>query len=373
MTQAQDKKTTFNLQRMLSNHPFNPANPLTFRESYQIMIVIINGPCGVGKTSVAWELNARFERSVMLDGDYVGAVHPFEIYDEQRVTYLYRTLRHLIDFHVHEGGYPNFVINYVFEEPESLADLREMLAAFGMPMPAYRLVADDAEIAARIRRRESDPAERRWHLNRYRELVEIQARNARRGDLGTSVDTTGLTADEVADAIWRHLHGGVLISPYDPAWPARYKAERARVSEALGDLAVEIHHVGSTAVPDLSAKPVIDLMVAVPRLRSGEFYASHLQPLGYVFHDHPENTDRRYFSKGTPHTHHLHIVEAGSPALDIHLCFRDALHARPDLLETYAQTKRALAARYPDDRAAYTEAKTACVREILAAWGGGSA
>ncbi len=334
------------------------------------MIVILTGPCGIGKTSVAWELNARFDRAVMLDGDYIGAVQPFEIYDEQRITYLYRTLRHLIDFHITEGGYPNFVINYVFEEPESLADLREMLAMFEMPMPAYRLIGDDAEIAARIRRREHDPAERAWHLNRYRELVEIQARNARRGDLGTPVDTTGLTADEVAGAIWRHLHGGLLISPYDPAWPARYEAERARVAEALGDLALEIHHVGSTAVPGLAAKPVIDLLVAAPDLRPGAFYAPTLEPLGYVFCDHPENRDRRYFSKGAPHTHHLHIVEAGGPALDAHLRFRDALRARPDLRETYARAKRDLAARYPNDRAAYTEAKAAWVREILAAWNG---
>ncbi len=333
------------------------------------MIVIINGPCGVGKTAVAWELNAHFERSVMLDGDYIGAVHPFEIYDEQRVTYLYRTLRHLIDFHVNEGGYPNFVINYVFEEPESLAKLRKMLTEFGMPMPTFRLVADDEEIAARIRRREHDPSDRRWHLNRYRELVEIQARNAQYGDLGTPIDTTGLSAKETADAIWRHLHGGIIVSPYDPAWPAQYETERTRVAEALDDLAlVAIYHVGSTAVPGLAAKPIIDLLVAVPDLRPGSFYAPYLQPLGYRFHDHPENTDRRYFSKGAPHTHHLHIVEARSPALEVHLRFRDALRTRPELLEKYARTKRELAARYPDDRAAYTEAKTACVQEILAAW-----
>ena len=75
------------------------------------MIVIINGPCGIGKTSVAWELNAQFERAVMLDGDYIGAVHPFEIYDDARITYLYRTLHHLIAYHVEQGDYHNFVIN----------------------------------------------------------------------------------------------------------------------------------------------------------------------------------------------------------------------------------------------------------------------
>ena len=75
------------------------------------MIVIINGPCGIGKTSVAWELNAQFERAVMLDGDCIGAVRPFEIYDDARITYLYRTLHHLIAYHVEQGDYHNFVIN----------------------------------------------------------------------------------------------------------------------------------------------------------------------------------------------------------------------------------------------------------------------
>jgi tRNA A37 N6-isopentenylltransferase MiaA len=87
------------------------------------MIVIINGPCGVGKTEVSWNLVERFPEGVMLDGDHIGAVHPFEIYDQQRIAYLYQTIRHLVAFHI-EHGYTNFVVNYVFETPESLAELR---------------------------------------------------------------------------------------------------------------------------------------------------------------------------------------------------------------------------------------------------------
>ncbi|MGC9356589.1 MAG: hypothetical protein ACP5GX_01925 [Anaerolineae bacterium] len=166
------------------------------------MIVIINGPCGIGKTSVAWDLNARFDRSVMLDGDYIGAVHPFEIYDGDRVIYLYETLRHLVAFHIERGGYHNFVINYVFESPESLARLRAKLADLDGEIMTFRLTASDGEMERRIRCREENPE---WYLNRYKELAAIQEQAAARGDLGIRVDTTGLTIEEVVDVIWRQV------------------------------------------------------------------------------------------------------------------------------------------------------------------------
>jgi len=110
------------------------------------MIVIINGPCGIGKTSVAWELNARFDRSVMLDGDYIGAVQPFEIYDEARITYLYRTMRHLVAFHIEQGDYHDCVIDYVFESPESLAALRHLLSDLDDEIYAFRLTGSPEAI-----------------------------------------------------------------------------------------------------------------------------------------------------------------------------------------------------------------------------------
>ena len=170
------------------------------------MIVIINGPCGIGKTAVAWELNSRFEKAVMLDGDYIGAVHPFEIYDEARIDYLYQTICHLVAYHITHGDYHNFVINYVFETPESLAELCQQLAALDDEIYTFRLTASGEEIEARIRKREQDSdADLRWYLKRYQELVAIQVEAATRGDLGLVMDTTGLRAVEVADAIWEKL------------------------------------------------------------------------------------------------------------------------------------------------------------------------
>jgi len=338
------------------------------------VIVIINGPCGIGKTSVAWELNARFDRAVMLDGDYIGAVHPFEIYDEARVAYLFETIHHLIAFHIERGGYHDFVINYVFETPEQSAALRHLLSDLDDVTYAYRLVASDDVIEARIRKREQEsdadlrPARSPRHLKRYRELVAIQEEAARRGDVGFPIDTTGRTAEEVADAIWDDIHEAVEVVPYDPAWPARFEAERARIAAALGDLALEIHHIGSTAIPGLDAKPIIDTMVAVRRLDDAVACIAPLQALGYVFVDYPQNVDRRFFRKGKPRTHHLHIVEAGSQSLIEHLAFRDALRADADLRREYQALKHNLRTKYKHDRAAFSESKSAFVQKVLAQW-----
>jgi GrpB-like predicted nucleotidyltransferase (UPF0157 family)/chloramphenicol 3-O-phosphotransferase len=333
------------------------------------MIVIINGPCGIGKTSVAWELNARFDRAVMLDGDYIGAVQPFEIYDDDRVAYLFQTLRHLILFHIGQGGYHDFVINYVFETPGQLADLRRLLADLDDVIYAYRLVAADDEIEARIRQRELESdADLRWHLNRYKELVAIQEEAAKRGDLGFVIDTTGLTAAEAADAIWRDIHEAVELVLYDPAWPDRYEAERAQIAAALGDLSLEVHHVGSTAVPGLDAKPVIDTMVVVRRLEDAIECIAPLQELGYAFIDYPQNVDRRFFRKGKPRTHHLHIVATGCRSLLDHLAFRDALRADAGLRRQYQELKHALRAEHARDRASYSESKGEFVARVLAQW-----
>lgn len=331
------------------------------------MIIIINGPLGVGKTEVAWKLIEKFDRAVMLDGDYLGAVHPFEIYDAQRIAYLYDTICHVARFHV-EHGWRNFVIDYVFETPAALAQLRRALNEIDDVTYAYRLTCRAEEIEQRIRRRgNNDPAFLAWELERFRELQAIQDRNARRGDLGFVIDTTGRSVEEVADAIWRDITSEVTIASYDPAWPALYESERAKIVAALGGLIAEIHHVGSTAVPGLSAKPVIDIMIAVRQLDDAIDCSGPLSDLGYAFIDYPQNSARRFFRKGQPRTHHVHIVEQGSDELREHLAFRDALRTHADWRDQYAALKIALADRHRNDRAQYTARKTDFVRRMLRA------
>ena len=169
------------------------------------MIIIINGPLGIGKTETSWELLYLFDKAAMLDGDYLGAVQPFEIYNEQRIANLYEALRLAAGLH-YAHGYQNLVINYVFETPESLADLHRRLAELDEEIYVFRLTCSEEEIARRVRQRSNDPEGLAWELQRFRELTEIQNANAQRGDLGEVVDTTELSARETARAIWAKVH-----------------------------------------------------------------------------------------------------------------------------------------------------------------------
>lgn len=326
------------------------------------MIILLNGALGIGKTETSWALLGKFDRAVMLDGDYIGAIQPFEIYDAARVDYLHRTLIHLMKFH-RENGYTNFVINYVFEKPETLASLRRKLIKLDDRVHVYRLVCDAAAHAERIRRRGGSNVP--WELTRARELTAIQNAAAQRGDMGTPVDTTGLSVAQVADVIWAHVRQPVEIAPYNPVWADDFAAEAAQVRAALGRLAVDIHHIGSTSVPGLDAKPIVDVMVTVRQLDDARACITPLAELGYIFVDHPQNTDRRFFKKGEPRTHHLHIVESGSDAEWRHLAFRDALRADARLRDDYAALKKELAERFKFDRPAYTDAKTDFIEGVL--------
>lgn len=166
------------------------------------MIIIINGPLGVGKTSVADRLYRKFDRSVHLEGDAIGAVHPFEIYDHARLRHLYRALGLLVNFH-QRNGYHNFVIDYVFESPDSLQSLLGLLYPLDPSIYTYWLTCEIEEQAMRICNREGDDLD--WELKRFVELREIQMAVAQTGFIGKRVDTTGLTATQVAEFIWQDV------------------------------------------------------------------------------------------------------------------------------------------------------------------------
>ncbi len=153
----------------------------------------------------------------------------------------------------------------------------------------------------------------------------------------------------------------VEIVEYNSAWPAMYEAERERLAPLLGD--VEIHHFGSTSVPGLAAKPVIDMIALVPDLDAP--VARLVESAGYQFPPafNASLVHRRFLCYPTAsyRTHHLHLVDEREE-LELRLRFRDRLRADPALAQEYATLKRSLAARHRDDREAYTEAKAAFVK-----------
>jgi GrpB-like predicted nucleotidyltransferase (UPF0157 family) len=163
----------------------------------------------------------------------------------------------------------------------------------------------------------------------------------------------------------------VKVVPYDPRWPADFEGERDRLRSALGEVAVRVDHNGSTAVPGLAAKPIIDIQVSVARLHEIDGYAPALARLGYVHMAHADDDRCPFFFRPAewPHTHHVHVVEAGSDEERRTLAFRDYLRQHPDVAREYAALKRDLAARHDGltagSREAYAEAKTAFVNRIL--------
>jgi GrpB-like predicted nucleotidyltransferase (UPF0157 family) len=151
----------------------------------------------------------------------------------------------------------------------------------------------------------------------------------------------------------------VRIVGYDPAWPRMAAAEMALVEAALGPQAVRIDHVGSTAVPGLAAKPIVDLQVSVVEIEPTERYARPLEELGYLFAPDSDSPDFHFFGKPAerPRTFHLHVCAAGSDHQVRHLALRDYLRAHPEEAMRYGEVKRELVAKRPSDRLAYVAGK----------------
>jgi GrpB-like predicted nucleotidyltransferase (UPF0157 family) len=161
----------------------------------------------------------------------------------------------------------------------------------------------------------------------------------------------------------------VELTPYSPLWPAVFDVERERLMALFAGESVAIEHIGSTAVPGLGAKPIIDIMLGVDSLSIVEARLEALEADGYRYVKAFEMAipDRRYFDKleGNPGRFHLHAVVKDAAFWTRHLAFRDALRADPALAQRYWKVKQRVAARFPNDRAAYTDGKTDFIRGVL--------
>ena len=158
----------------------------------------------------------------------------------------------------------------------------------------------------------------------------------------------------------------VRIVAYDGAWPVLAEQELRRIADALGDVADRLEHVGSTAVPGLAAKPIIDLQVSVDAMEPRERYVVPLERLGYLFAPTPESPEHHFFGRPPerPRTHHVHVCRTGSAHEFRHVAVRDFLRGHPGEAARYAALKREVAARHPQDRLAYIEGKDAYLASL---------
>ena len=161
--------------------------------------------------------------------------------------------------------------------------------------------------------------------------------------------------------------GTVELVPHDPEWARLFANEKKLLTETFGDIIVAIEHVGSTAIPDISAKPIIDMDVGIKSLESSAEMKEKFEQLGYEYRGNQGEEQRELFVKGpeTKRTHHAHVTEYGSTFWRNDLLFRDYLRSYKETAREYSELKEKLAAENKDDRYAYTERKRSFIEKIL--------
>jgi GrpB-like predicted nucleotidyltransferase (UPF0157 family) len=159
----------------------------------------------------------------------------------------------------------------------------------------------------------------------------------------------------------------VEVVPHDPKWRDAFAIESKSVANALGENVVTIYHIGSTAIPNIYAKPIIDLLVEVKNITDVDRQSSAMESLGYEVMGEFGIDGRRYFRKdnreGT-RTHQVHTFESGSPQVERHLAFRDYMMAHPEDAQRYSELKRKLAREYPTNIDAYMDGKDGFIQEM---------
>ena len=155
----------------------------------------------------------------------------------------------------------------------------------------------------------------------------------------------------------------IEVVSYNTDWPAAYVREQAKLARALGSVLCQAHHIGSTSVPNLKAKPVIDILLEVTSLEGLDAVSLKMAELGYEVMGEFGIEGRRYFRKGGHNrTHHVHAFVSGDANVSRHLAFRDYLKAHLEVAQEYGDLKASLASRYADNNEAYCDGKDAFIK-----------
>lgn len=161
---------------------------------------------------------------------------------------------------------------------------------------------------------------------------------------------------------------GIVIVSYDETWPATFAEIGTRLRQELGTIALRIDHVGSTAVPGLAAKPIVDIQISVASFEPLDAYRDPIERAGFVHHpDNPELTKRYFRERPGVRRTHLHVRRAGSFSEQFVLLFREYLRSHPDQAQQYAELKHQLAKEFstPHQRSDYVDAKTPFIWQTM--------
>jgi GrpB-like predicted nucleotidyltransferase (UPF0157 family) len=161
--------------------------------------------------------------------------------------------------------------------------------------------------------------------------------------------------------------GSVKLENYNEMWKKIFEEESKLISSTINEFLIDIQHTGSTAIPGMAAKPIIDIAVAIDSLSNIEKIIQFLQEVGYHYRGEQGISGRHLFAKGDEEnrTHYLHIMEKNHPEWKNHILFRDYLKSNPKVAKEYERIKRELAKKYESDRGKYTEGKSKFIQKII--------
>jgi GrpB-like predicted nucleotidyltransferase (UPF0157 family) len=250
-----------------------------------------------------------------------------------------------------------------YRRAAAAADFRTMIR--GRPCHVIVLLPSPESVAAR----EAERDRKGYGDGTVEQLYDGFVNSTPR--VGTWLDTTHLTPDETVDTILAQtssVRSPLVVADYDNAWPTLFEEISRPIRHVVGELGAVVEHVGSTAVPGLAAKPVVDIDVVVTSGSDVPLAIERLRALGYVYQGNKGITGREAFMwpPGAP-PHHLYVVVSRTRPHADHVQIRDYLRRHADVAAEYAALKKDLAARYRGDRLGYTEAKTNFVADVLRA------
>ena len=261
----------------------------------------------------------------------------------------------------HQGN-ADLALTSTFDTPQQLKDLRGRLSEYDDEIYAFRLPFAPPVFATLL-----ETFEREAHAlsATYSRWLEHQETGARFGDMGYEIIIQSVNPDDTVSAVWHDIHAPVELVEYQQTWPRMFAREQELILNALQGMICSLGHIGSTAIPGMLAKPIIDILITVNQLDNAIPCIQPLRELGYAFIDYPQNTDRRFFRKGTPRAYHIHIVEHDSPSARAYVQFRAALLSDAGLRQEYLQLKQESLQKFKYRRALYGERKGVLIRKAL--------